>query len=183
MEAAFAWIGWIFEWLGKFVPRLLIVRSTHAGVKFVHGSRAVELKPGLHFYWPVVTEVEVLPVARQTHNLVTQVLMTKDGKSIVIGAVVIYEINSIVDALSNNWDVSDTISDVTQMAVVNVVNAWDFAELQKELGGKVENELSIETRKQLKPFGVKVIRCGVSDFSLCRTHRVITDAEGVVLKR
>ena len=183
MEAAFAWIGWIFEWLGKLIPRLLIVRSTHGGVKFVGGSKVKELKPGLHVYWPVVTEVEVIPVARQTHNLVTQVLMTKDGKSIVIGAVVIYEINSIVDALSNNWDVSDTISDVTQMAVVNIVNGWDFAELQKELGAKVENELSIETRRQLKPFGVKVIRCGVSDFSLCRVHRVITDAEGVGLKR
>lgn len=183
MDTAFAWIGQIMEWLGKLIPRLLIVRRTHAGVKFVGGSKIVELKPGLHFYWPITTEVEVMPVARQTHNLLTQVLMTKDGKSIVIGAVVIYEINNIVDALSNNWDVSDTISDVTQMAVVNVVNGWDFADLQKELGAKVENELSIETRKQLKPFGVKVIRCGVSDFSLCRVHRVITDAEAALVGR
>lgn len=177
MDTAFAWIGQIMEWLGKLIPRLLIVRQTHAGVKFVRGNKVIELRPGIHFYWPLVTEVEVMPVARQTHNLVTQTLMTKDGQTIIIGAVVIYEINSIVDALSNNWDVSDTISDVTQMAVVNVVNNWNLSDLRAELSGKVENELSIETRKQLKPFGVKVIRCGVSDFSICRVHRLITDAE------
>jgi len=176
MDTAFAWIGQIMEWLGKLIPRLLIVRRTHAGVKFVGGSRVVELKPGLHFYWPITTEVEVLPVARQTHNLVTQVLMTKDSKSVVIGAVVIYEINSVVDALSNNWDISDTISDVTQMAVVAIVNNWTFDELRAELAGKVENELSIETRKQLKPFGIKVLRCGVSDFSQCRVLKLITAA-------
>ena len=183
MDTAFAWIGQIMEWLGKLIPRLLIVRRTHAGVKFVGGSKIVELKPGLHFYWPITTEVEVMPVARQTHNLVTQTLMTKDKQSIVIGAVVIYEINNIVDALSNNWDVSDTISDVTQMAVVNVVNTWNFEELADQLGAKVENELTIETRKRLKPYGVAVHRCGVSDFSKCRVHRVITDAEAALVGR
>lgn len=172
---AFAWIGYVFEWLGKFVPRLLIVRRTHGGIKFVRGSKVVELKPGLHLYWPIMTEVVTTPVARQTHNMVTQVLMTKDKVSVVVGAVLIYEISNVVDALSNNWDISDTISDVTQMAVVNVVNAWTFDEFRSELGGKVENELSIETRKQLKPFGVKVIRCGISDFSQCRVYRVIDD--------
>jgi Membrane protease subunits, stomatin/prohibitin homologs len=179
MDSAFAWIGQIIEWFGNFIPRLRIIRSTHAGVKYVRGARVIELKPGLHFYWPLTTEVEVIPVARQTHNLVTQTLTTKDNVSVIIGAVVIYEINSIVDALSNNWDVSDTISDVTQMAVVAVVNNWDYIDLRNQLSAKVENELSIETRKQLKPFGVKVLRCGISDFSQCRVYRVINDA-GVV---
>jgi regulator of protease activity HflC (stomatin/prohibitin superfamily) len=177
MDTAFAWVGQIMEWFGKLIPRLLILRSTHAGVKFVCGWRVVELKPGLHLYWPLTTEVQVMPVARQTHNLVTQTLTTKDGRSVIIGAVVIYEINNIVDALSNNWDVSDTISDVTQMAVVNVVHNWNLDDLRADLTGKVENDLSIETRKQLKPFGVKVLRCGISDFSPCRVYRVITDAE------
>jgi len=38
---AFDWIGQIVEWLGRFVPRLLIVRSTHGGVKFRHGAPMV----------------------------------------------------------------------------------------------------------------------------------------------
>lgn len=182
MDTAFAWIGQLMEWLGKLIPRLRIVRQTHAGVKFVCGKSVVELQPGIHFYWPITTEVEVIPVARQTHNLVTQVLMTKDGKSVVVGAVVIYKISNIVDALSNNWDIADTIGDVTQMAVVKIVNGWTLDDLRTELNGKVENELSIEVRKRLKHFGVEVDRCGISDFSVCRVHRLITDAEVVPAK-
>lgn len=177
MDTAFAWIGYIVEWFGKWIPRLLIIRRTHAGVKFACGNLVKPMRPGLHVYWPLVTEVEVIPVARQTHNLITQVLMTSDKQSVVIGAVVIYEISNIVDALSNNWDLSDTISDVTQMAVVKIVSNWSLNDLQDELSGKVENELTIETRRRLKNFGITVERCGVSDFSTCRVYRVINDGE------
>jgi regulator of protease activity HflC (stomatin/prohibitin superfamily) len=179
MDSAFAWIGQLMEWLGAFVPRLKIIRRTHAGVKFVGGSKVVELKPGLHFYWPFTTEVEVMPVVRQTHNLVTQTLTTKDDKTVIVGAVVIYEINDVVSAKSENWDIDDTVSDVTQLAVVKIVGTWNLTDLRAELTDKVENELSIETRRQLKPFGVKVIRCGISDFAPCRVIRVINDAEAV----
>ena len=182
MDTAFAWIGYLMDWLGKWIPRLLIIRQTHAGVKFVCGRKVVEMKPGLHIYWPITTEVEVMPVARQTHNLLTQILMTKDKQSVVIGAVVIYKINNIVDALSNNWDVSDTISDVTQMAVVKIVSNWNLADLQSELTSSVEKELGIETRKRLKHFGVEVERCGISDFSICRVYRVINDAEVAIAR-
>jgi len=178
MDSAFAWIGQIMEWLGKFFPRLLIVRRTHAGVKFVQGAKVVKLNPGIHFYWPLITEVEVMPVVRQTHNLVTQTLTTKDDVSVIIGAVVIYEINDIIAAKSENWDIDDTVSDITQMAVMKIVSNWTYNDLRDQLGDKVENELGIETRRQLKPFGIKVLRCGASDFGKCRVFRVISD-EGI----
>ncbi len=183
METAFAWIGWIVEWLGKLIPRILIIRHTHAGVKFVWGSRVKRMGPGVHIYWPVVTEIEVYPTARQTHNMVTQTLTTKDGQSVVVGIVVIYEINDIVAALSNNWDVGDTLSDVPQMAVVKVVNGWNYADLRAELTGKVEAELTRETKHKLKSFGVKVERCGITDFSPCRVTRLINDAATVMTQK
>jgi regulator of protease activity HflC (stomatin/prohibitin superfamily) len=176
MDSAFAWIGYLMDWFGKFIPRILIVRATHAGVKFVGGSKVRELKPGIHFYWPLTTEVEVVPVARQTYNLVSQVLMTKDKQQIVVGAVVIYKIINIVDALSNNWDVNDTIGDVTQMAVVKVVNQWPLDEILAQLTDKVELELSKETRAKLKRYGVEVERCGFTDFSTCLVIKTLADA-------
>lgn len=178
MDSAFAWIGQIMEWFGNFVPRLKLIRRTHGGVKFV-GSKVVELKSGWHFYWPLTTEVEVLPVVRQTHNLVTQTLTTKDDKSVIVGAVVIYEINDVIAAKGESWDIDDTVSDITQLAVLKVVNTWAYDDLKNQLYDKVENELSIETRRQLKPFGIKVIRCGISDFAPCRVIRLVNDAEVV----
>src|SRR5688572_16869595 len=131
MEGALGWIGQIVEWLGRFVPRLLIVRSTHGGVKWRSGAQPVPMGPGLHVYWPLVTDVEVIVTARQTDNLATQVLTTKDGQRVVVGVVVVYRIADVVQAIGErNWDHASTIADVTQAAIVSVIAGATLAELR-----------------------------------------------------
>ena len=66
MESAFAWLNQLIEAVFRFCPRIVIVRATHAGVKWVHGWKVKAMPPGLHWYWPLTTEVEVLVTARQT---------------------------------------------------------------------------------------------------------------------
>ena len=78
MESALGWLQSIFDTILKLFPRLLIVGATHGGVKFVRGSKVVELKPGLHLYWPIVTEIETYCVVRQVIDLPTYTLTTKD---------------------------------------------------------------------------------------------------------
>ena len=121
METAFAWLGEIMNWVGKWFPRLLIVRSTHAGVRFRHGKRPEALLPGLRVYWPLVTEVDVIPTARQTHNLPTQALTTSDGKKVVVSGVVVYRIKDIVATMARNWDVSDTLNDISMVAITKII--------------------------------------------------------------
>ena len=174
MDSAFAWIGQIVEWFGKFIPRLAIVRSTHAGVRFRHGSIAKRLGPGLHFYWPIVTEVDIMPVARQTHNLASQSLLTKDGKQVVVGGVVVYEIKDIVAALSKNWDISDTINDITMVAITEIITTHELDYLLGHVTDEVQAKLSQVTRKKLKPFGIRVYRAALTDFSTCMVVKNIT---------
>lgn len=176
MDSAFAWIGNLVEWLGRLIPRIAIVRATHAGVKFVRGHKVKKMAPGLHIYWPITTEVEQIPTARQTHNLCTQTLMTKDRQTVIIGVVVVYSITDIVQALSENWDVSDTLSDITSTAVVAVVAESDFEIILRSLTKEIEHELTKATRERLKPYGVKVHKCAVTDFATSQVIRVIADA-------
>ncbi len=90
MESAFAWLSQLIETLYKFVPHILIIRATHGGVKWVRGKRIRLLSPGLHFYWPLTTEVEVVVTARQTLAIPDQVMATKDGKKVVVKTLVVY---------------------------------------------------------------------------------------------
>ena len=69
------WINDIISSLLSFIPRPIIVRATHGGVKWPWGKTAKEMCPGFHWYWPFSTEFEVIPIARQTLNLKTQALM------------------------------------------------------------------------------------------------------------
>lgn len=181
METAFAWIGQVMEWFGRWIPKILIVRATHAGVKFIRGWKVKELKPGMHIYWPITTEIAILPTARQTHSLFSQVMITKDGKQVVVGGVVIYTIVNVISAVSENWDVSDTINDITQTAIVSVLTAWNLEDVISKITGDLEKELTTATRERLKQYGVKVHKCAITDFSTCRVIKLMNDHAGTAM--
>jgi len=180
METAFAWLGQIFEAILKFVPRVLIIRATHAGVKWQHGREVRPLMPGLHVYWPLVTEIEVIVTARQTLNLPTQVLTTRDNKKVVVGTVVVYRIRDVVQAIGKiNWDVDTTINDITQAAVVSVIAQHTLQELLDMIPmDRLNDLLTIATRKELRQYGVYVTRCKLTDFADCRVFKLVTNDSG-----
>lgn len=180
METAFSWLGQMMEWLGKLIPRIIIVKRTHGGVKYVHGHKVVRLDPGLHFYWPIVTEVELHPVARQSVNLPTQVIMTKDRVSFVVGVVSVYEIHDIVAVLSRNWDTDGTVLDITQTAVVEVCAGMTSDELIDKIKTEVKMALTKTTRHFLKPYGIRVKKCAVTDFSICKVFKLVGDQNPLV---
>lgn len=176
---AFAWLGQIIESLGRIIPRLIIIRATHGGVKWKRGKFVKPMLSGIHVYWPLLTEVEVIITARQTLNLPTQVLMTADRQQIVVGTLVVYRVKDLVEAIGQrNWDVDCTVSDITQAAVVEVISRSKLDDLLSDVAGAIEKKLTHTTRKRLRQFGVYVHRCAVTDFSTCKTFKLIGNETG-----
>jgi regulator of protease activity HflC (stomatin/prohibitin superfamily) len=127
------------------------------------------MKPGIRVYWPLISDIEVLVVARQPINTATQSLMTKDGKTVVAGGVVIYKINDVVQAIGKaNWSPEDTAGDIAQAAIVEVVSKWNCFDLLENISGKVETQLTETCRRQLRQYGVYVTRAALVDFSTVR---------------
>ena len=60
-------------------------------------------------------------MTHQTHNLPTQALTTLDGKRVVVSGIVVYRIKDIVATLARNWDISETLNDLTMVAIKQVV--------------------------------------------------------------
>ena len=104
MDGALGWISAVAEWFGQFVPRWVVVPTTHGAVKFVRGSRVVLLGPGLHFYWPLVTIFVLHPVAEQTTDLAAQTITTGDGRPALVRAVIAYEIEKVNDNPGAPWE-------------------------------------------------------------------------------
>ena len=169
MEAAFAWFGRLMEAMLELVPRRLIIRATEGGVRWSLWREPKEMKPGIRVYWPLITAVEVIVVARQSLNTPTQSLETKDGCQVVAGGVVVYNINDVVQAIGKlNWSPEETAGDITQAVVAEVVSSWDHDDLLESLSNKVEKELTEKCRKQLRQYGIYVTRCALADFSIAR---------------
>lgn len=165
---AFAWIGEIFQWIARFIPRLEICRATHGGVKFVNGKKVKPITPGLYFYWPLVTEIEIIPTRQQTIDVPPQKLTTKDGKSVLVASVLVYEVDDTVKACADTYDIDKTASDVVSTAAVHAITSRDFDDVLKELTAAVSKDIKRRSWSLLRPFGLKVIDAKVSDFAACQ---------------
>lgn len=171
MEAAFAWIGKLAEFFGAMFPRLLIVKTSDRVVKYVHGDRRVLLQPGLHLYWPFVTAIETCVVVRQVSVLKTHIIETSDGYAVVVGGLVVYEIEDAETFLANNENAYDVIDDVASAAIRKVVISSKLDKLR--LGrAKLDARLTNEIQKLLRPFGAKVEYARLTDFARVRAFHL-----------
>ena len=191
MESAFGWIGQLFESLLDFIPSILLVRTTHEGVKFKTGNKIKIIKcnngipfpyirlfmgfipllcfyrSGIHIYWPIFTECEIVPIKRQTTNLVEQYLCTKDGKTIGVSGILVYEVSDVEKLLTECYDYEDTIQDLALAAIKRVIMSHSLKYLQ-ENHTDTDKELTVALRKELNRFGIKTIRVTLSDLSPCK---------------
>jgi regulator of protease activity HflC (stomatin/prohibitin superfamily) len=182
MAGAFAWIGQIVEWFGQFFPRWILVRTTHGAVKFVRGWKTSPLGPGLHFYWPATTEILVYPTARQAVDLRTQTVMTTDGKVFVVGGLIVYEVVDIVAALAKTYDTDATIKDVAMSAFHDALVKLSWVDIRTaQEFGTLNLRIRKRVRKELKPYGVKVIKVTITDLAPTRVLKLIqsTQADGL----
>ncbi len=164
MEGAFGWLGSLMEWFGAFFPRLDIIKKTHGGVAFVRGKNVKEVKPGLVLWWPLWTELMTYPVVRQSLNLPSQTLTTKDGKSVTVGAVVVYTVEDIITALTKQWDLAETVQDLSMAAVCDFITSSDFAWINQNRA-VVKQQLTEQVVGELGEYGIAVRGAWLTDFA------------------
>lgn len=166
MEQAFNWINQFFEVLVKFIPHLLIIRSTEAGVLFKRGKIIKPIGPGLHWYWPLVTEYYVTAVVRQTQNLPTQAAVTKDKVAVAVSGIIVYKIKDVVAAFGKTFDFNDTMNDVSMTAILPYICSRTYDELIMEINsGQAQEALTKSVRRAVRKYGVAVAFVGLTDFT------------------
>lgn len=190
MESAFAWLGNIAEWIGNWIPKWEMVKPTHRGVLYVsywhHTLRPAiwwrgwkakikvkVLEPGTHFYWPVRSTLLNHPVNRQTNDLREQTFTTTDGVTMGAAGVITFEINDIVKALVETYNVDTNVVDIALTAVHSVCCRWTKAELKThEISGELDKLLKAEAQKALNPYGVKVFKLNLTDLAPTRNIKL-----------
>ena len=171
MDRAFGWIGEIFQTLLRFVPWLVIVPATHAGVAFVRGHRVKEWKPGLHWYWPLVTTHRTMAVVRQTQRIQSKIVMTKDMKTVTVGALVTYYVDDVVSAIAKIADLPSDIMERSQGAILAEVSERTLQEIQGDRVG-FNAGLTERVASSLNGYGVKVLHAQLTEFAPCRAFAI-----------
>lgn len=157
MEGALNWIGELVEYLGSWIPRPEIVRATERGVAFWFGKWVRVVNPGWRLNWPALMELETTPVVRQVLDLEPQTLMTKDGRPVIAGGVVVFKIQDVRAYLVENYDADDAIGEVASAALRDAIVGRSLEEIQETDGRKsIDKRLSSIAQEALTPFGVVV---------------------------
>jgi regulator of protease activity HflC (stomatin/prohibitin superfamily) len=170
----FELISQFFNFIISFLPRYTIIKTTHAAVKFVMGNKVVVLthengikllnrkfrivNTGIHIYWPLVSEIIPWPTKRQTTRLEKQILTTKDGKTVIVTGIVVYEVDDVLKLLTNTWDHEDTIKDYATVIIQKSITGNNFDQIK-------DINFTRPLRSNLRAFGVKVIRVNLCDFA------------------
>jgi regulator of protease activity HflC (stomatin/prohibitin superfamily) len=167
VEHVFGWIGQIFQTLLRFFPWLVIVPATSGGVAFVHGHRIKVWGPGLHWYWPLVTTYKTIMTVRQTQRIQSKVIMTKDLKTVTVGALVTYYIDDVVSALAKIADLPSDIIERSQGAILALVSERTMEEIQRDRVA-FNQALTARMGEALNGYGVQVLQAQLSEFAPCR---------------
>jgi regulator of protease activity HflC (stomatin/prohibitin superfamily) len=173
LESALAWIGKIFEWIGAFIPRWAIIDTTSGAIKYVGGKRVVVCGPGIHWYWPARTTFVEHPTARQTDRLETQAMESRDGKTFIVSGTITYTVDDLAALIPTTFSPFHTIVDLAMAAVHDVCCEMDWADLQAmQRRGTIKTQLKNEAQKQLKDYGINVIKLQLNSLSRCRAIRL-----------
>jgi len=171
VDKAFGWIGEIFQTLLKFLPWLIIVPATHGGVAFVYGWRIKEWKPGLHWYWPLVTTYKTMATVRQTQRIQSKIVMTKDHKTVTVGALVTYYVDDVVSAIANIADLPSDIMERSQGAILAEVSERTLEEIQSDRVG-FNAGLTERVASVLNGYGVQILHAQLTEFAPCRAFAI-----------
>ena len=177
MDKALGWIGEIFQTLLKLLPWLVIVPATHEGVAFVRGRHVKKWTSGLHWYWPVATTYKTIAVVRQTQLIQSKVVMTKDYKTVIAGALVTYYVDDVVLALAKVADLASDVMERAQGSIYEVIGAHSLEDIQADRQ-MFRDKLTARVGEALNGYGVQIIQVQLTEFAPARALAI--NARGAI---
>ncbi len=147
-----------------------IIADYERGVVLRFGRFTKELDPGIHWVIPFgIDHVISDNIVPRTVALGSQSLMTKDGHTVAVSAIVTAKIRHIRKALLEVEGVDHALVDSCTAAVAAHVGASTWEQLRAVESGDV---LTKECRRQAFQYGLEIQRVQLSDISLCRVIRL-----------
>lgn len=158
----FTWLNELMVWLGRWVPRVLLVKAGEAALWCGPKGRARELLPGLYVYWPITTDVTVLSTKRRTIEMCGQI----NGRE-VVALVVTWRITSARAILTWNSPAAN-IDDRSAAAVARHYRA-------DVVTAALADAVLLDLRREFGPSGINIEMADVAQRAPIRALRLMND--------
>lgn len=149
----------IFEVGGELLLPFEVINHYDRGVRLRFGRAVLEnekpkiLEPGLHWKIPFVDQINSIMVKVSTMDLPTQLVTTKDGKAVLVGSVLKYDVTDVGTLLlevdSPKAAVEDMAQGILKQAVLD--RTWEECNTVD-----LEKDVTIKVRREAKKWGIDV---------------------------
>jgi regulator of protease activity HflC (stomatin/prohibitin superfamily) len=173
MANAFEWLNKLVDWFAQFFPRWVIFDPREAGVKFVRGKPKLMAAGQVHFYWPATTTIDQYPTVRQSDNLASQTIESKDGVTFTVGGVLIYDVPDVLKLLTTCHSAVKLVSDIALSGIHDVCCKMTWEELKEEQRrSTLDTKLKNSMKKDLEDYGIRLHKCMLTDLAKTRVLKV-----------
>ncbi len=158
----------------QLCPFVVIVAYQNAGVlRFGRYHRT--LRPGFHWKWPLLEEVNQQDVTMTTMRLPPQTLTTKDGRDVVAAIAVKYWIQDVEPYITQVTDQKDFLVDVAMGALHDAIMEQTRDEFDRAPPVRVILE---QIRKEVNEYGFRIKSVKFTDRGHMRSLRLVLPHAG-----
>ena len=161
----------IVEWASP----LRVMRPYQRGVVFRMGSYHRTMGEGLRWMWPCkIEECEVVNVAEETKNLVSQSVTTQDGVSVTFSVNIVFRVVNAERFVCGVFDFEESVATYAMTHLAKRVREQSWTDLlagQKALEKSLEGTLSTRVEK----WGAEIVSVGFTDMVQSRQYRLFGD--------
>lgn len=122
-----------------------------------------ELGPGMHRKIPWLDEVHDVSTAEDPIKLEVQNVTTRDGRSVTVRAVIVYEVFNVTKATLEVHDYESSVKHMAEVNINRIVRANEWVALLAEQD-RIEAELREQLHDRVKKWGVRIKEVGFSTF-------------------
>ena len=108
-----------------------------------------------------------MTTVRQTQRIQSKVVMTKDMRTVTVGALVTYEVDNVVAAVAQIADLPSDIMERSQGAILAVISGMTLEQVQTDRTS-FNARLTEKVGGVLNGYGVKILQAQLTEFAPCR---------------
>jgi len=166
-------IDWLVSLVNEIKP-FFIIKEYEEAVRLRGGKYSKSFKKGFYLKIPFYDEIIAQHVVITTLDLPSQSLVTKDGKNIVIKAIVKYKIYDVKIFLLEVYDAKDALSDVAQGIIKDIMisSSWEDC-----INIEIDTLITRKVKNEVKKFGVLIEKVTLTNIGIIRSIRLFNENE------
>jgi regulator of protease activity HflC (stomatin/prohibitin superfamily) len=161
----------VLQFIDDILP-FVVVEHYNRGVRLRFGKNKGVLEPGFHWKIPFADSILTHMVKTTTMGLFPQTVTTKDGQSVVVCAVVKYEVDNVEQLLLEVNDPVDAVSDMTKGIIRDTLITTNWSECNDP---EIVRQIRDKAAREASKWGIKIRAVTLTDLAVMKSLRILNN--------